>query len=208
MSRLSSWHFEDESLRQGHKLLAGVDEAGRGCLAGPVMAAALIFLDRAACPDEVNDSKQLTRKQRQSLHKILTADSRVLWAVGSASVEEIEKINILRASHVAMQRACEALPRKPDWLLVDGLPVSLFGKNHLAIVDGDALSNSIAAASILAKETRDLFMEEAEKSYPGYGFAKHKGYGTKQHLEALSRLGPCPMHRKTFGPVRQLSLLL
>ena len=203
-----SWHFEDEYLRQGHKFLAGVDEAGRGCLAGPVVAAALIFLDRNACPEGVDDSKLLTRKRRQVLHKTLSSHPGILWAVGSASVEEIEKINILRASHLAMQRACASLPRKPDWLLVDGLPVKLLGEKHRAIVDGDAQCFSIAAASIIAKETRDLLMEEAEKTYPGYGFAQHKGYGTALHMAAVTRLGPCPLHRKTFGPIRQLSLPL
>lgn len=201
-----SWRFEDDALQGGHRLIAGVDEAGRGSLAGPVVAAAIIFLERKCCPPGVHDSKTLTRKARQFLYAKLTGHPQILFHAASASVEEIDRLNILRASHLAMQRAVFGLQQKADFLLVDGLPVSLLGEKHRAIVEGDGQCPSIAAASIIAKETRDRLMESMEFDYPGYGFALHKGYGTARHMDALSRLGPCPFHRRSFSPVCQLSL--
>lgn len=201
-----TWQWEDRLSAQGCSCIAGVDEAGRGCLAGPVVAGAVVFLDRAALPDELNDSKKLTRAQRARMFGEMTQDSRLIWASGSASVEEIDEINILRASHLAMRRAVDALAQKPGHLIVDGLRVDVLGEAQTPLVGGDGISPSVAAASIIAKETRDRLMEELETGYPGYGFGKHKGYGTKQHLEALSSLGPCVIHRRSFGPVRQSTL--
>jgi ribonuclease HII len=203
---LLTWKHEDEILASGVLYVAGVDEAGRGCLAGPVAAAALIFLSRDACPKELNDSKQLSRKVRQQLYEQLSNDERVIWSVATASVEEIDQINILRASHLAMKRAVDALKMAADFLLVDGLRVPLLGKYQRPLVDGDALSPSIAAASIIAKETRDRLMEQLHLEYPVYGFAQHKGYGTPQHLEAIDQFGITPIHRRSFAPVRQVEL--
>lgn len=203
-----SWTYEQKSLKEGFSCIAGIDEAGRGCLAGPVVAAAALFLDHAVWPPQLNDSKKLTRKVRQHLFEEIRSDPRIIWGVGLASPEEIDRINILQATFLAMKRAVDQLLRKPDRLLVDGSqkPKSLHSVQ--CIVKGDGLSPSIAAASILAKETRDRLMEQAEKDYPGYGFSKHKGYGTGTHCKALQALGPCPIHRRSFAPVRQLLLPL
>lgn len=195
------WNYEEEWLAQGISFIAGVDEVGRGCLAGPVIAAAVIFLDRKACPSEVNDSKKLSRDTRRRLHESLTTSSLIIWSVGISSVEEIDKVNVLRACDLAMKRAIDELSLIPEQLLVDGLRVPLLGKKQQAIVKGDSQSPSIAAASIIAKETRDCLMEKLEIQYPGYGFAKHKGYGTSLHHEALKSLGPSPEHRRSFAPV-------
>lgn len=201
-----SWHYEDLYFAEGCKQIAGLDEAGRGCLAGPVVAAAVIVLSRNAVPEKLNDSKKLTRNARRSLYEALTHSNQVIWSVASASVEEIDALNILKASHLAMKRAMDGLPSVPDWILVDGLHVSLLGQKQRAIVGGDGISPSIAAASILAKETRDRMMEELHESLPHYGFARHKGYGTAAHLVSLREHGPSPHHRKSFEPVRQISL--
>lgn len=188
-------------------LLAGVDEAGRGCLAGPVVAGAVEIaadaLPRLAETDlkAVNDSKQLTEKQRERLWEILTTHPEIRCGVGIATVEEIDERNILNATHLAMKRALEALPHLPAKALVDGLPVKGLPIPHQAIVKGDAKSLLIGCASIIAKVTRDHLCLEMERDYPGYGFAQHKAYGTKAHLAALHRLGPCPQHRRSFAPV-------
>ena len=190
--------------------LAGVDEAGRGCLAGPVVAAAVQIAQAdiaalAAGPlAAANDSKQLSPAQRDRLHEILTHEPRVRWAIGQASVEEIDRLNILRATHLAMRRALEALPALPDHALVDGLPVKGLPIPHDALVKGDARSLLIACASILAKVTRDRICLELDARHPGYGLAQHKGYGTRAHLDALRRLGPAPCHRRSFAPVRAI----
>lgn len=188
---------------RGARLVGGVDEAGRGCLAGPVMAAVVVVPRDFTLPGLI-DSKQLTVLRREKLYEQLRGDARLWIATGLATVEEIDRLNILRASHLAMERAVRALPKVPDGLLIDGLPVRAFPFPHQAVVDGDALCLSIAAASIVAKVERDRWMSQADAMYPGYGFAQHKGYGTKAHRAALARLGPCPLHRRSFGPVAEL----
>ncbi len=188
-------------------LLAGVDEAGRGCLAGPVVAGAILIHEddiEALADDDLkaaNDSKQLTEKRREALWECLTHHPKVHCGVGIASVQEIDTLNILNATHLAMRRALEALPALPAHALVDGLPVKGLPVPHTAIVKGDARSLLIACASIIAKVTRDHLCVELDTRYPGYDFAKHKAYGTKAHLTALHRLGPCPEHRRSFAPV-------
>jgi ribonuclease HII len=187
---------------RGFSLVAGVDEAGRGPLAGPVIAAAVILPDGFTL-DGLTDSKKIGAAKREKFYTTLTKTAEVLCGVGAAAVEEIERLNILRATHLAMARAISALPRKPDHALVDGLPASGLPVDHTAVVEGDALSLSIAAASIIAKVTRDRIMIDLDAQHPQYGFARHKGYGVREHLEALRHHGPCPVHRRTFQPVAQ-----
>jgi ribonuclease HII len=192
----------EKRLRErGFVRIAGVDEAGRGPLAGPVVAAACILPEGAVFQD-LNDSKQLNPVQRERLFGQITACPNILFGIGRASVEEIDRHNILQATFLAMQRAVDALSTAPDYLLIDGNQLPVFRVAAEAIVEGDAKSISIAAASILAKVTRDRLMVAWDGSWPQYGFGQHKGYGTKQHLEALRQFGPCPLHRKTFAPVR------
>lgn len=201
----------DAELRAGARgftCVAGVDEAGRGPLAGPVVAGAVVIAAKVELPDGLNDSKKLTPARREKLFHELLALPGVVSATGLATVSEIDSLNILKATHLAMARAVAALAVKADFCLVDGLPVKGLPCEHESIVKGDSKSLSIAAASILAKVTRDHMMEELDALYPGYGFAAHKGYGTKQHMEALRRLGPCPEHRRSFAPVAQLELPL
>jgi ribonuclease HII len=190
---------------RGFLFVAGVDEAGRGPLAGPVVAAAVILPDDCAI-EGLNDSKKLTAKKREHFHAILTVRADIHWGIGQADVAEIDRLNILRATHLAMARAVEALPRKPDHALVDGLPVRGLPVPHTALVAGDTLSLSIAAASIMAKVTRDRLMIALDGQYPQYGFARHKGYGVREHLEALRSHGPSPVHRRSFQPVAQAQL--
>jgi ribonuclease HII len=192
---------------RGFLLVAGVDEAGRGPLAGPVVAAAVILPEDFAL-DGLTDSKKVSAPKREKIYAILTATAEILWAVAEASVEEIDRLNILRATHLAMARAVQGLPSKPDHALVDGLPVRGLPVTHTAVVAGDTLSLSIAAASIIAKVTRDRLMVELDARYPQYGFARHKGYGVREHLEALRNHGPCPAHRRSFQPVAQAQLPL
>ncbi|WP_297406803.1 ribonuclease HII [uncultured Akkermansia sp.] len=198
--------FEMEARASGFLCVAGVDEAGRGPLAGPVVAGAVILLVLAEDLAGLNDSKQLTAAKRERLFLALLECEQAVCSVGVASVEEIDRFNILRATHLAMARAVEGLALRADFCLVDGLPVKGLPVPHRAIVKGDGRSLSIAAASVLAKVTRDRMMTEADASYPQYGFAKHKGYGTKAHMEALRRHGPCPLHRRSFAPVSQMEL--
>lgn len=184
------------------KLIAGVDEVGRGPLAGPVVAAAVILNpDRPIAG--IADSKLLTAKRREVLSEIIQNDC-LAWAVGRAEVEEIDKINILQASLLAMQRAINALAIKPDHVQVDGNHCPAIDYSVEAIIDGDNLIPVISAASIIAKVIRDREMCEYDQVYPQYGFAKHKGYGTKQHLLALETFGVTPIHRKSFAPVGRL----
>jgi len=190
---------------RGFLLVAGVDEAGRGPLAGPVVAAAVILPEGFAL-DGLTDSKKVSAPKREKIYAILTATAEIFWAVAEAGVEEIDRLNILRATHLAMARAVERLPRRPDHALVDGLPVRGLPVAHTALVGGDGLSLSIAAASVIAKVTRDRIMTLLHEEYPRYGFARHKGYGVKEHLEALRNHGPCPAHRRTFQPVAQTQL--
>jgi ribonuclease HII len=181
-------------------IVCGVDEAGRGPWAGPVSAAAVI-LDPTRLPEGLNDSKKLSEKKRDALEPLIKAQA-VAWAVGFASVAEIAELNILHASGLAMRRAVEALSVRPAFALVDGnynFPLPCTVKT---VVKGDAISCSIAAASILAKVARDRLMAQMDLRYPGYGFASHKGYHAEVHVEALRRLGPCPEHRLSWAPVR------
>ena len=184
--------------------IAGVDEAGRGCCAGPVCAAAVIFTDRSRIPAGVNDSKQLTHKQRMELREAILAEPTALTGVAMVDQDEIDRTDILRATWLAMRNAILALPHAADFALVDGNPVKGLPVPSESIVKGDAKSVSIAAASILAKTTRDLFMLEAAKQYPQYRFEVHKGYCTKLHTDLIRQYGPCPLHRKTFEPVRSI----
>ena len=181
--------------------LAGVDEAGCAPLAGPVVAAACI-LDRDKFPRGIDDSKNLPIEKRESIYARLVKCS--AWGVGIATVEEIDQINIYWARMLAMTRAVEALGLEPAWVLVDGNATPRWQRPSRAIVDGDAKCRSIAAASIIAKVTRDRMMVELDRECPGYGFAQHKGYGTPEHQEALSRLGPSVHHRRSFEPIRIL----
>ncbi len=189
----------------GYLRIAGIDEAGRGPLAGPVAAAAVILPKNFTCPG-LDDSKKISPKMRDRLYERLTNDPEIYWAVATAEREEIDRVNILRATHLAMRRAAEALVPIPAYCLIDGLPVNPFPLPHDAIVKGDGKSLSIAAASIIAKVTRDRIMQEIDHEFPQFGFAKHQGYGTKAHLEALRIHGPCRHHRLTFQPVAQLTL--
>lgn len=187
--------------------IAGIDEAGRGPLAGPVTAAAVILPENFSCPG-LDDSKKISPKKREQLYERLTTDSEISWTVAHAERDEIDRLNILNATHLAMRRAVQMLTPPPDHCLIDGLPVRNFPIPHDGIVKGDGLSLSIAAASIIAKVTRDRIMQEIDREFPQFGFAKHQGYGTKAHLEALRTHGPCRHHRRTFQPVAQLALPL
>ncbi len=190
----------------GYRQIAGIDEAGRGPLAGPVVAAACILPDEYLLA-HLNDSKQLSSEQRDELFAQIISDSRIVYGIGIISVERIEQINILRATFEAMQESVASLSHKPDYLLIDGNQLPVFNIPKEGIVRGDAVSISIAAASIIAKVTRDRIMVEEAARWPQYGFEQHKGYGTPQHLDAIRRFGPCPLHRMTFEPVKSWSLL-
>ena len=192
---------------RGLRSIAGVDEAGRGPLAGPVAAAAVILPMDYQCPG-LDDSTKLSASKRARLFESLTTDPRVAWAAATADCAEIDRLNILRATHLAMRRAVEALVPLPDHCLIDGLPVPGFPLPHDAIVKGDGTSLSIAAASIIAKVTRDRIMLEIDREFPQFGFSRHQGYGTREHLEALRIHGPCRHHRRSFQPVSQLTLPL
>jgi ribonuclease HII len=182
-------------------LVAGVDEAGRGCLAGPVTAAALLLPARP--PRGIDDSKRLTPRQREALMDALViAGARFAWAC--AGVGEIDRLNIRQASFLAMRRAIAALPEPPDMVLVDGFEIPRLSLPQQALIRGDARCLSIAAASIVAKVARDRLMVELDRRYPRYDFARHKGYPTPDHLAALRRFGPSPIHRRSFGPVREV----
>lgn len=193
--------YEKRAYKNGARIVAGIDEAGRGPLAGPVVAAAVVL------PHEyrhrvLNDSKQLAPEQREKLYAELTGNPQVYWAVGESSVEIIEQYNILRATERAMAVALNGLPVQPDHVLVDGHRCRAILSPQTSIIGGDAKSFSIAAASVIAKVTRDRLLVELDRQYPQYGFAVHKGYGTPEHLAAIEKYGPCPIHRRTFAPVR------
>ena len=195
------WTPEREQWNNGYALLCGVDEAGAGPLAGPVYAAAVILSREIEIPG-LNDSKKLTSKKREALYDLITARAEA-WSVAFVTAEEIDELDILNARMLAMNRAIDGLPLKPDLCLIDGnrdhgSRVSIEAP-HVTLVGGDGKSASIAAASILAKVSRDRYVsQELDSLYPRYGFAKHKGYGTKAHYAALDEYGPCPAHRKTF----------
>lgn len=188
---------------QGTQWIAGIDEAGRGPLAGPVVAAACIL------PEEVmliglNDSKRLTQETRARLYDEIAALPGCYWAVGVATVGEIDRLNILKASFLAMYRALEQLKQKPEVILIDGHLAPSFGIPTVPLVKGDSKSSSIAAASILAKVTRDKMMQELDLLFPQYGFSLHKGYATPEHLKAVQTFGPCGEHRKSFEPIKSM----
>lgn len=189
----------------GCRVVAGIDEAGRGPLAGPVSVAAVVLPEDYTHPF-LKDSKQLSEARRESLFEDLTSDARIIWHCVLVPAAEIDRINILQATHAGMRRAALGLAVKADAVLIDGRPVRDFPLRQLALVKGDQISCSIAAASIIAKVTRDRWMTQLAAEFPGYGFEVHKGYGTAAHLEALRRLGPCPQHRRSFAPVSQLAL--
>lgn len=200
--------FERELWQRGFAPVAGVDEAGRGPLAGPVVAAAVIFphdwlqggVD--ARLHHLNDSKQLTEAEREHYFGILTAHPEIRFRIAQVEAALIDQINILQATHRAMNQALQGLEPPPAHVLVDGTRVPSMGIPQTALVKGDARSYSIAAASVLAKVTRDRIMIQFDRAYPAYGFALHKGYGTPGHLAALARHGPCPIHRRSFAPLR------
>jgi ribonuclease HII len=189
----------------GCRVVAGVDEAGMGPLAGPVVAAAVVLCERPDLPG-LDDSKKLTRAVRERLDAEIR-DQALAIGLGEVWPEEIERLNVYRAGLEAMRRAVLALPMTPDHVLVDARQVPGIAAPQTALVHGDALDGSIAAASVLAKVRRDGIMRELALRHPGYGFERHKGYGTAEHLEALRRLGPSPVHRRSFAPVSQLSLV-
>jgi ribonuclease HII len=193
--------YEKRAYRDGANIVAGVDEAGRGPLAGPVVAGAVV-LPREYRHPTLDDSKQLSEAQREAIYAELTSNPEIYWATGLSSVEVIEQYNILRASERAMFVALSKLSVKPDHVLVDGHRCRAILIPQTSIIGGDAKSFSIAAASVIAKVTRDRMMVELDKQYPQYGFAGHKGYGTPEHLAAIAEYGPCPIHRRTFAPVR------
>lgn len=188
--------FEDKIRSEGYEVICGVDEAGRGPLAGPVCAGACI-LPKGLVIEGLDDSKKLTEKKREKLYDEITSKA-LAWSVAFASPEEIDEINILEASLTAMRRAIDALSVKPDFALIDGNIDRGFTLPARAVVGGDATSQSIAAASVLAKVTRDRLCAELDREYPMYGFAKHKGYPTKAHKLAVYEYGPCPQHRRSF----------
>ena len=188
--------FENMYIEQGYKAICGVDEAGRGPLAGPVFAAAVILPEGLEI-EGVTDSKKLTEKKREKLFDVIK-EKALAYCVASASVEEIERLNILRADMLAMKRAVEGLQVEADFAIIDGNKTPELNIPCTAIVKGDAKSESIAAASILAKVSRDRLMLDLAKKYPEYGFEKHKGYGTKAHMESILKYGPCEIHRPSF----------
>lgn len=190
----------DWSLPEGQELVAGVDEVGRGPLCGAVITAAVI-LDPARPIEGLNDSKKLTAVQREALFPVIQ-ERALAWAIGRAEVHEIDQLNILHATMLAMQRAVAGLAVQPDRVLVDGNRCPVLPMPSEPVIQGDGLVPAISAASILAKVTRDREMQELELIYPGYGIGKHKGYPTREHLEALRTLGATPIHRRSFAPVR------
>jgi ribonuclease HII len=209
---IDRFFFERVLWRRGVTRIAGFDEVGRGPLAGPVVAAAavlpLVWL-QSGLPKELkglNDSKQLTAEQRQRFFDVLTRRDDVALAIARVEAPQVDDINILQATHRAMHEALAALIPAPEHALVDGTPVRMLQLPQTAIVKGDARSYSIAAASVVAKVTRDRLMEEHHARWPEYGFAEHKGYSTPRHLAALAKHGPCPIHRRSFAPVRQQEL--
>jgi len=187
---------------KGHEVVAGIDEVGRGPLAGPVIAAAVVFLPGQLPIEGLRDSKLLTQRQRERLESGVMSQA-LAWSIGAASVKEIDRLNIRRATALAMRRALTRLPFLPDHVLIDGNPVPELGSAHEAIVKGDRFCQSIAAASVLAKCLRDDLMTSLAKRYPQFSWEKNKGYGTAAHMKALDEFGPTEHHRKTFSPVAQ-----
>jgi ribonuclease HII len=207
MYRRCGFRYEKKLRASGTTRIAGVDEAGRGALAGPVVAAAVILPEKFR-HRRLNDSKQLAPELREEIYGDLISNPQIKWAVGVVDSIEIDRINILRASHRAMRFAVAALLEQPDHVLIDGLPVIPFPFPQTAIIDGDCLSLSVAAASVIAKVTRDRMMRDFCAQFPQYSFSQHKGYGTELHLLKLHEFGPCPIHRRSFEPVAQPLLAL
>jgi len=195
-------HFDYENALRtsGATRIAGIDEAGRGPLAGPVVVAGVI-LPPTFCHSTLNDSKQVPARFREGIYEELTRHSEIRWSISIVEPLEIDRINILRATHLGMRRVAEIL--QPDHVLIDGLPVAPFPWPQTALVKGDSISLSIAAASILAKVTRDRLMLGWHEKYPAYDFARHKGYPTRLHLAKLREYGPCEIHRRSFAPVAE-----
>ncbi len=217
MSAPDRFHYERQQVASGNYRIAGVDEAGRGPLAGPVVVAAVIFplaWIESGLPlelDGLNDSKAISEKRREQFYNSLVESPDLSRAIEIVDPDEIDEVNILQATHNGMTRSINALAKKGgevDHVLVDGLRVRSIQQAQTPIVKGETMSYSIAASSVLAKVTRDRIMIEADKTFPGYGFAKHKGYPTPAHLSALRELGPCAIHRRSFAPVRQQQLNL
>jgi ribonuclease HII len=202
MYRRCGFRHERKLRALGISSIAGIDEAGRGALAGPVVAAAVVLPEKFRHP-KLNDSKQLLPEKRQAIYEELLANQAICWSVGVVDSVEIDAINILRATHKAMRLAIEALTMEPQHVLIDGLPVFPFPLPQTAIVDGDCYSLTIAAASVIAKVTRDTIMRDFCARFPEYCFSQHKGYGTELHLIKLHEHGPCPIHRRSFEPVAQ-----
>ena len=200
--------YDEEAalLNDGYAVIAGVDEVGRGSLAGPVVAGTVVL--PLHCKEEwiegIRDSKRLTPRRREISYKEMRAAS-VIMSIGAASSGEIDGVGIVQATQIAMRRAIDGLPIAPDFLLVDAIELPQIKIPQRSIIKGDAKCLSIAAASIVAKVTRDCMMRDLDAEYPGYGFAQHKGYGTRQHIDGLENLGACPIHRRTFAPVRRLT---
>ena len=197
MAEKNMLEFELSAAAEGYRVIAGIDEAGRGCCAGPVVAAAVVFTDHSRIPAGINDSKQLTALRRMELREQLLNDPTILYGIGEVSAQEIDSINILQATWKAMRLALEKIA-SADFALIDGNITRGFTIPCRAVVHGDATSPSIAAASILAKVTRDRICMELDEKYPQYGIAKHKGYGTKAHMDALREHGPCEIYRTKF----------
>ncbi|MDG2214347.1 MAG: ribonuclease HII [Verrucomicrobiota bacterium] len=208
VSNIDRLQYEREHVSLGLTRLAGVDEAGRGPLAGPVVAAAIVMPElwiKEGIPEpfrRLNDSKQLNEKVREELFEVIDSDKSIESGIGMVDAPLIDEINILQATHRAMNDALAKITPPVQHVLVDGRPVRSLSVSQTAIVKGDGKSYTIGAASILAKVTRDRLMIEYDQKYPGYGFARHKGYGTRAHLSAIEKLGPCPLHRMSFAPLR------
>lgn len=194
--------FENQAISEGYKFIAGVDEVGRGCLAGCVVAAAVILDLSKTVPEGLNDSKKLSAKKRQSLDSQIKENA-LTYAIAQVEADEIDRINILEATKKAMRLAIEKLTPKADFLLIDAVQLKTLFIPQKALIHGDAISASIAAASIIAKNYRDDLMQKMDQIYPQYGFANHVGYGTKAHFEALRIHGACELHRKSFRGVVQ-----
>lgn len=204
MGRVCGWRLERAVRELGAQSIAGLDEVGRGPMFGPVVAAAVILPFNCRLTG-LTDSKQLTEKQRNEFEVLVQAKA-LAWAVAAVDVETIDRINILRASLLAMRMAVEKLTIQPDYLLIDGINEIEWPCPQQSVIQGDSTSLSIAAASVLAKVHRDRLLVELDRVYPGYGLASHKGYCSKEHMAALARLGPTPLHRKSYGPVAQAVL--
>ena len=199
--KMSRW--EKSYWEENISLVAGVDEAGRGPLAGPVVAAACILKPGIYIPN-LNDSKKLSESQRKEIFQLITTHPEIIFGIGITSASEIDQVNILQATFLSMQRAVNNLSIQPQVLLIDGNRAPKMALPMKTIVKGDALSISIAAASIIAKVTRDALLDNLDDKYPQYGFKNHKGYGTKEHLNTLTQFGPCEEHRKTFAPIKNI----